>query len=61
LRDYPGTLARISLAVGPYTERESDGTVVTEMALAAQRPINWNAIFVRRGPQARCIDSQLEK
>jgi N-acyl-D-aspartate/D-glutamate deacylase len=57
LRDFPGTWLEIVPGVGPYTERET--RIVTEMALAADRPINWNAIFVA-ADRKTLIDSQLE-
>jgi N-acyl-D-aspartate/D-glutamate deacylase len=56
VRDFPGTWLEIVPGVGPYTERET--RIVTEMALAAQRPINWNAIFVA-ADRKPLIDSQL--
>jgi N-acyl-D-aspartate/D-glutamate deacylase len=57
VRDYPGTWLEIVPGVGPYTERET--RIVTEMSLAAQRPINWNAIFIAVDRKS-LIDSQLE-
>jgi N-acyl-D-aspartate/D-glutamate deacylase len=56
VRDHPGTWLEIVPGVGPYTEYET--RIVTEMALAAQRPINWNAIFVA-ADRKPLIDSQL--
>jgi N-acyl-D-aspartate/D-glutamate deacylase len=44
VRDYPGTWVEIVPGVGPFTEREN--RIVTELSLAAQRPVNWNAFFV---------------
>jgi N-acyl-D-aspartate/D-glutamate deacylase len=57
VRDYPGTWIEIVPGVGPFGEKEN--RLVTELSLAAQRPVNWNAMFVdvRRKP---LIDSQLE-
>jgi N-acyl-D-aspartate/D-glutamate deacylase len=57
VRDYPGTWIEIVPGVGPFGEKEN--RLVTELSLAAQRPVNWNAMFVdvrRKG----LIDSQLE-
>jgi N-acyl-D-aspartate/D-glutamate deacylase len=56
VRDYPGTWLEIVPGIGPYGERET--RLVTEMSLAAERPINWNAIFVATDRKA-LIDSQL--
>jgi N-acyl-D-aspartate/D-glutamate deacylase len=47
VRDYPGTWVEIVPGVGPFTEREN--RIVTELSLAAQRPVNWNAFFVDAG------------
>lgn len=56
VRDYPGTWVEIVPGVGPFGEKEN--RLVTELSLAAERPVNWNALFVdvkRKG----LIDSQL--
>ena len=44
LRDFPGTWLEIVPGVGPFDERDYER--LTSMSLAAQRPINWNAVFV---------------
>jgi N-acyl-D-aspartate/D-glutamate deacylase len=56
VRDFPGTFVEIVPGVGPFGEKDYE--LVTAMSLAAQRPLNWNALFVdmRRKP---LIDSQL--
>ena len=57
LRDYPGTLVEIVPGVGPFVEKENG--LVTNLSLAAQRPVNWNAIFVDVSREA-IVESQLE-
>ena len=44
LRDFPGTWLEIVPGIGPFDERDYER--LTQMSLAAQRPINWNAVFV---------------
>ena len=44
LRDFPGTWLEIVPGVGPFDERDYER--LTQMSLAGQRPINWNAVFV---------------
>lgn len=44
LRDFPGTWLEIVPGIGPFDERDYER--LTSMSLAAQRPINWNAVFV---------------
>jgi N-acyl-D-aspartate/D-glutamate deacylase len=57
VRDFPGTWVEIVPGVGPYTEREN--RIVTELSLASERPVNWNAFFVDAG-RMPYISSQLE-
>ncbi|MDG2003026.1 MAG: amidohydrolase family protein [Novosphingobium sp.] len=57
LRDYPGTLVEIVPGVGPFVD-ETENAMVTNMSLAAQRVVNWNAIFVDVSRQ-QIVDSQL--
>jgi N-acyl-D-aspartate/D-glutamate deacylase len=56
LRDFPGTWLEIVPGIGPFDERDYER--LTQMSLAAQRPINWNAVFVdiKRKP---LVDTQI--
>ena len=56
LRDHPGTWLEIVPGVGPFDE--TDYERLTQMSLAAQRPINWNAVFVDIKRKA-LVDSQI--
>jgi len=54
--DYAGTWLEIVPGVGPFDKRDYER--LTRMSLAAQRPINWNAVFIdvkRKG----LVDSQI--
>lgn len=57
VRDFPGTFVEIVPGVGPFDEK--DYALVTDMSLAAQRPLNWNAFFIDVRRKA-LIDTQLE-
>jgi N-acyl-D-aspartate/D-glutamate deacylase len=56
LRDFPGTWLEIVPGIGLFDE--SDYERLTAMSLAAQRPINWNAVFVDV-KRKELIDTQL--
>jgi len=55
-RDFPGTSLEIIPAVGEFGERE--WSLMTDMSLAADRTINWNALSVAPGNQAQ-LESQI--
>lgn len=57
LRDYPGTLIEIVPGVGPFVD-EKENDLVTRMSVAAQRVVNWNAIFVDVSRET-IVESQL--
>jgi N-acyl-D-aspartate/D-glutamate deacylase len=44
---HPGTTLQISGSLAPFDEREM--SLMTEMSLAADRPINWNSLMVSSG------------
>jgi N-acyl-D-aspartate/D-glutamate deacylase len=56
VRDHPGTWIEIVPGVGPFEEKECK--LVTDLSLAAERPLNWNALFVDTRRKA-IVDSQL--
>ena len=57
LRDYPGTLVEIVPGVGPFVD-ERENMLVTNLSLASQRVVNWNAIFVDVSRET-IVESQL--
>lgn len=57
VRDFPGTFVEVVPGIGPCGEKEY--RLVTEMSLAAQRPLNWNAIFIDKS-RTEMVESQLE-
>jgi len=58
LKDYPGTLVEIVPGVGPFVD-ERENSLVTNLSLASQRVVNWNAIFVDVSRES-IVESQLE-
>jgi N-acyl-D-aspartate/D-glutamate deacylase len=56
VRAFPGTWIEMVPGFGVFGEKECE--LVTELSLAAQRPLNWNAIFVN-SRQRDVLESQL--
>jgi N-acyl-D-aspartate/D-glutamate deacylase len=50
VRDYPGTTLEFIPCVGMFEEFAPG--ILTRMSLAANRPINWNVLFVGKGSEA---------
>jgi N-acyl-D-aspartate/D-glutamate deacylase len=57
LKDYPGTLVEIVPGVGPFLD-DRENSLVTNLSLASQRVVNWNAIFVDVS-RREIVESQL--
>ena len=49
VRDHPGTTLEFIPGVGPFEEYAPE--LMTRMSLAANRPINWNVLFVGKGSE----------
>lgn len=50
VRDYPGTTLEFIPCVGEFEDYAPD--LMTRMSLAANRPLNWNVLFVSAGAEA---------
>jgi N-acyl-D-aspartate/D-glutamate deacylase len=50
VRDHPGTTLEFIPSVGMFEEFAPD--LLTRMSLAANRPVNWNVLFVGKGSEA---------
>jgi N-acyl-D-aspartate/D-glutamate deacylase len=50
VRDHPGTTLEFIPCVGMFEDYAAD--LMTRMSLAANRPINWNVLFVSKGNNA---------
>jgi N-acyl-D-aspartate/D-glutamate deacylase len=52
-REFPGTSLEFIPGPGPFSDAEVE--LMTRMSVAAQRPLNWNVMFVTEANHAACF------